>query len=163
MHESVRDWVLRNTREIADTVTVLEVGSANVNGGVRDLFGGPYTGIDIEDAPGVDIVISSHQLTGLFDTDSFELVLCLEMLEHDPNPWETLRQITEVTAPGGTVVLTVRANGFPEHNRPDLWRFMKDGIRNLVDVSGLTLVRLEADPQVSGWFVVARKPEAADG
>ena len=162
MHESVRDWVMRNTRKVADTATVLEVGSANVNGTVRDLFAGKYTGIDHEDADGVDLVASSHDLAELFDPDSFDLVLCLEMLEHDPNPFVTVQQIAGVVKPGGTVILTARANGFPEHNRPDLWRFMKDGMRALVDAAGLTLVRLEDDPQVSGWLVVATKPEAAE-
>ena len=161
MHESVRDWVMRNTRKIADGA-VLEVGSADVNGTVRDLFGGKYTGVDHQEADGVDIVASSHDLTGLFDTGSFDIVLCLEMLEHDPNPWVTVRQIAEVTRPGGTVILTARGLGFPEHNKPDLWRFMKDGMRALVDAAGLTLVKLEDDPQVSGWFVVAVKPDAAE-
>lgn len=158
MHESVRDWVMRNTRQVAD-LAVLEVGSADVNGTVRDLFGGAYTGVDHQDGPGVDLVASSHQLGELFDPDSFDVVLCLETLEHDPNPWSTLQQIAAVTKPGGTIVLTARGNGFPEHNRPDLWRFLRDGMRQLVDAAGLTLVKLEDDPQVSGWFVVATKPE----
>jgi len=164
MHESVRSFVMHNTRKLGDDARILDVGSMDVNGTVRDLFGSRhYTGVDHEEGPGVDLVMSSHELTEMFDAGSFDLVLCLEMLEHDPNPWVTCRQIAAVTAPGGTLVLTTRAPGFPEHNRPDLWRFMRDGIRAMLDGAGLTLVKLEPDPQVAGWFAVATRPEAPDG
>ena len=158
MHESVRAFVMHNIAGIPPGAHILEVGSADVNGGVRDLFDGhSYTGIDHEAADGVDIVASSHDLTDLFERDTFDLVLCLEMLEHDTNPWDTIAEICEVTKPGGKVILTARGNGFPEHNRPDCFRFMRDGFRALIEHGGLTLHVLEPDPQVSGWFAVATR------
>lgn len=151
---------MRHTAGLPAAADVLEVGSANVNGGVRDLFAGhSYIGIDHDTADGVDIIASSHDLTEIFERETFDLVLCLEMLEHDTNPWDTLTEICEVTKPGGTIILTARGNGFPEHNRPDCWRFMRDGFRALIENSGLTLNVLEPDPQVSGWFAVATRPQ----
>jgi len=42
-----------------DNLKVLDVGSFDVNGSYRDLFGIGYTGLDIIDGPKVDIVTSS--------------------------------------------------------------------------------------------------------
>ena len=163
MHESVRDWVMRNTQQVAADARVLEIGSWAVNGTIRELFDTPnYVGLDYREGPGVDLVGSSHDIAELFDPGSFDIVLCLEMLEHDSNPWDTAQQIAAVLAPGGTAIITARGNGFPLHFRPDRWRFMRDGMRDLVDNAGLVLDRLEEDPQVSGWFVVAIKPDAVE-
>ena len=159
MHESVRAWVEYVFESLNVNDRILEVGSANVNGSVREMFNGnPYVGIDLDPGPGVDVVMDAHHLVHMFGPDSFEIVLCLEMLEHDPNPWVTLQQIGQVLAPGGALVLTCRGNGFKEHNNPDLWRFMADGMKLLVEQSGLALAELEPDPQVPGWFVLAMKP-----
>ena len=164
MHDSVRDWVKYNIGHVGPDTRILEVGSADVNGGVAGLFSPrQYTGIDHQPGVGVDIVLSSHNLTGLFDPDSFDLVLCLEMLEHDPNPFLTLQQIAEVLAPDGAAIITARANGFPLHNEPDLWRFMEDGMHALIEQAGLIVGDLQPDIQVDGWFAVAVKPGVIHG
>lgn len=161
MHDSVRAWVEYTIVSLNCNDRILEVGSANINGSVRDMFNGnPYVGIDLDVGPGVDVVMDAHHLAHMFGPDSFELVLCLEMLEHDPNPWVTLQQIGQVLAPGGALILTCRGNYFPEHNNPDYWRFMANGMTLLVEQSGLTLDCLEPDPQQPGWFVLATKPAA---
>lgn len=37
---------------------------------------------------------------------SFDVVLCTEVLEHVPNPIETIKELARVLAPGGTLLLT---------------------------------------------------------
>lgn len=158
MHESVYDFVTRTAAKFELThKSVLEVGSYNVNGSVRDIFSGDYIGIDINEGPGVDTVLSAHQLVQAFDVSSFDVVLCCEMLEHDPHPQKSMREMGKVLKSEGYLIVTTRAPGFPEHNNPDLWRFMKDGMIELVRLSGCQLVEITNDPQVSGWFVVAKK------
>lgn len=163
MHDSTRLFVQRYVRrhQLAGG-NVLEVGSLNVNGTVRGLFaGGSYLGVDIVDGPGVDRVVNAHQLVDeLGPSDpggGFDLVLCLEMLEHDDAPWLTMAQLGACVRPGGHLLVSARGNGFPEHNRPDRWRFMRDGFEQLLRATGLTVGRVTADPAVAGWFGVCTK------
>ena len=106
MHQSVMDFVLENMHRYGwhDVERILEVGSYNVNGTVRhDFAPEEYIGIDIAEGPCVDIVMSSHRLQRRFGWGAFDLVLCLEMLEHDRAPWTTVREMLKVCRPGGWV------------------------------------------------------------
>jgi len=127
MTPAIQEWV-RSKIEcgmIPKGGKILEIGSRDVNGSVRQFFDGQYIGIDAEAGPGVDMVSSAHELhiyAGTFDT-----VLCLEMLEHDPKPWLTRAEMYRVLKPGGTMVISVPTNGFPEHKYPlDCFRYLPD-------------------------------------
>lgn len=41
------------------------------------------------------------------ETSTFDIVLCTEVLEHVPDPVETLRKLIRLTAPGGRMIITV--------------------------------------------------------
>lgn len=156
MHESVLKYVVsqRDTLD-ADTPTpirVLDVGALDVNGTARVLFPDvEYVGVDLQEGPGVDVVADAHQLDQL-NLGTFDVVLCLEMLEHDTRPWLTAAQLAQVVKQGGLVVVTARGNGFPEHDPPDCYRFMKAGFQAVLEAGGLTVEHIQRDPQVPGWF-----------
>lgn len=156
MHDSVRKFVARSIKNLSPT-KVLEVGSYDVNGSVRDLFQCDYTGVDLLEGPGVDLVLDAQMLSTAFEYETFDLVLCLEMLEHDSAPWHTAQELGLVLKPGGTLLVTVRGNGFPLHNEPDCWRFMKDGFKELLKLTECKIKKLTTDPEVSGWFAVCVK------
>ena len=56
---------------------ILEIGSYNVNGKVRDLFLGSvkYIGIDLQEGPDVDIVMDGHDALVTFGANSFDLII----------------------------------------------------------------------------------------
>jgi SAM-dependent methyltransferase len=158
MHPSVYDWVAAKVAEhnltAADT---LEVGSYNVNGSVRDLFTGPYIGVDMRPGPGVDHVATADRLP--FDDDMFEVVVSTEMLEHDPTFWLSIPEMARVLRPGGHLLLTARGNGFPPHEYPsDYWRFEPEAFRLLFALAGLATLEVTADyPANPGVFGLATK------
>lgn len=157
MHQSVMDWVTAQvaTYELAVRNTV-ELGSRNINGGVRGLFTGGFVGVDMVPGPGVDMVARCDDLP-LAD-ESFDVVVSTEMLEHDPFFWLSLAEMTRVLAPGGHLLLTTRGIGFPFHEYPsDYWRFTEQAIGHLFDTNGLTIVEVTADPEQSGVFGLAVK------
>lgn len=156
MHDSVLNFVNRFTKDLREK-SVLEVGSYNVNGSVRELFIGEYVGVDILEGPGVDRVVDAHNLSEAFENEQFDVVLCLEMLEHDSAPWVSCVELGKVLKPGGTLIVTARGNGFPEHNNPDRWRFMKEGMIDLLNLTGCSIKRISSDPEVSGWLAVCVK------
>jgi len=94
---------------------ILEIGSYDVNGSIRDIFndGKEYIGVDLTPGPGVDIVSFGHKLD-LAD-GYFDLSISAECFEHDPNWKETFENMVRLTRPGGVVLFTCASSGRPEH------------------------------------------------
>lgn len=156
MHESVMEYVAGAIERYGlATGRTLELGSADVNGSVRPLFSGEYIGIDHSEAAGVDMVMSAAALT--FDDASFDTVVSTSMLEHDPAFWRTLPEVARVLRPGGHLVLTTVATGFPYHNGPDYWRFEMDTVAILADLAECVVLDARDDPQSHGPQFTARR------
>ncbi len=174
MHDGVMAWVAakRDAFGLRDA-RMLDVGSLNVNGSTRELFSGETVGIDLQAGPDVDIVMAAADLGERFGAESFGVVTCTEMLEHDPTPWLTLAAIAEVLSPGGVVLLSARGvasehcpitdrphafgrHGFPDAN--DWWRYMEGALSMLCGLVGLEVIEEIEDEIAPGWFCAARKP-----
>lgn len=95
-------------------IRILEVGSYDVSGSVRQFFAGcEYIGADLIQGPGVDLVCSGHQIE--FDDCSFDMALSSECFEHNPYWLETFMNMHRMTKPGGLVVFSCASRGRPEH------------------------------------------------
>lgn len=115
-------------REVAQLLRprgpLLEIGSRDVNGSLRDLIDVPpseWTGIDLDAGPGVDVVASGHDFG---EDEAYATVVSSECLEHDPG-WDlTIRNAVRVLRPGGLLLLTCATTGRHEHGTartsPDL-------------------------------------------
>lgn len=160
LHASVMAWAAGKVADLGLGGTVLEVGSLDVNGSLRPLFPrARYVGVDMRQGPGVDNRCLAGALP--FGTGAFDVVVCTEMLEHDPSPWRSLPEMARVLRGGGHMLLSARGIGFPLHDFPsDYWRFTVDGICVLLDVAGLVAVEVvpDPDPGSPGVLAVARKP-----
>lgn len=149
-------------------VRVLEVGSRDVNGTLRSVLGelvDEYVGVDIEDGPGVDVVMNGLDIVSRFGRASFQVVVSTEMIEHC-EPWrEALVAMVETLAPGGLLLITTRSPGFALHGYPsDHWRFTRSDLRAALDpVCDIEVVA--SDPTL-GWAcgvgVIARRRADAD-
>ena len=93
---------------------VLEVGSLDINGSVRDLFSDcDYTGVDLEKGPGVDLACPGHLLE--FPTGHFDTVISAECFEHNPFWRETFANMLRMCRPGGLVLVSCATIGRKEH------------------------------------------------
>lgn len=93
---------------------VLEVGSLNINGTVRDLFKNcNYVGVDLDYGPGVDIAVQGQDLE--FPDDSFDVTISAECFEHNPFWKETFLNMVRMTKPGGLITFTCAGKDRPEH------------------------------------------------
>lgn len=162
MHQSVMTYVAEVVAAHGTTdgfLNVLEVGSYDENGSVRSIFapfGGSYVGIDMREGPGVDRVMTSHDIG--FPDGSFDCVVSTEMLEHDPFPWVSMAEMGRVLRPGGLLILTARGNGFKLHAYPDdYWRFMPSSYPVLLALAGCEVLDVREDPQAPGMFGCGRK------
>lgn len=67
---------------------------------------------------------------------SFDLVLCLQVLEHVPDPPAAVRELRRIVRPGGRVLLTTHGV-YPFHPNPDdLWRWTHQGLERLFLANG---------------------------
>lgn len=93
---------------------VLEVGSLNINGTVRDLFSDcRYTGVDLQLGPGVDVARQGQLVD--FPSGEFDVTISAECMEHNPYWRETLANMFRMTRPDGLVLVSCATTGRKEH------------------------------------------------
>ena len=67
---------------------------------------------------------------------SFDVVLCLQVLEHVPDPAAAVRELRRAVRPGGTVLASTHGV-YPYHPNPeDLWRWTHTGLERLFRENG---------------------------
>lgn len=149
MTPNIQEWVKKNRPEVADYI--LEIGSLNVNGGVRHLFNPKkYTGIDLVLGNGVDYVMSGHDVHEFFGSNNFDTVICLETIEHDEMFWITIQNISKVLQKDGYFILSSPTIDFPLHHEPDYYRFTERAITSLIQMAGCEVLRVESLPDTVG-------------
>ncbi len=148
--EKVHNFVKEQKEKYQIKGKVLDIGSMDINGSVKDLFD-DYVGLDMRQGKNVDIVANAHEIPF---SDAFDCVVCCEMLEHDDNPFLTAKEIRRVLKVGGYLILTASGISFPKHEYPsDYWRFTGDGLRVLFKDLGILEVR-EDENEV---YLIAQK------
>ena len=120
MNNHVRDYVLKHKDKL--TGRVLEVGSQDVNGSVRDIVPNAI-GIDMQAGRNVDIVCRSEDLLEHFEPESFDAVMSFDALEHIEDWRGTIEAMWSVLKPGGWMVMTMASPSKGRHGYPnDYWR-----------------------------------------
>lgn len=56
---------------------------------------------------GLDIVVANIESEGIPFKEQYDLVLCLDVLEHLHDPWATMRVITDSIKPGGYFIASI--------------------------------------------------------
>ena len=122
-------------------LSILDVGSYDVNGTFRPVFAAPtwqYRGLDISAGPNVDIVAPDpYDWSKEVPSNSVDVVISGSAFEHIEFFWLTTQEIGRVLKPGGLFCLIVPSAG-PEHRYPvDCWRFYRDGLVAIAKYAGL--------------------------
>ena len=103
---------------------ILDVGGADVNGSVRDYFpAAEFTGLDIEPAPGVDIVADAAVAGPWAQTQAWDIVIATELFEHAER-WreiiETMAFVLNLDGPQ-LLIATCASTGRPPHGARGEW------------------------------------------
>ena len=134
---------------------VVEVGSRDINGSVRPLVDcGTYTGIDLAAGAGVDVVGDAFDMAHPCD-----LVICCEVLEHEPRPAELVAHMASWLRPGGAMLLTMAGPGRGAHSAHDGGLLQPGEHYGNIDPADLSAwlagAGLEADVEQDGFDVRA--------
>ena len=98
--------------EYFQNVSVIEMGSLNINGTVRDFFDATkYVGIDLDEGPGVDLVCPAQEVG--FQDGSFDVAVSAECFEHNPYWAETFDNMHRLASK--FVIFTCASDGREEH------------------------------------------------
>jgi SAM-dependent methyltransferase len=134
-------------------VKVIEIGSQNVNGTLRDTCPShfEYIGVDFQDAKGVDLVLQDPYLLP-FENESVDVVLSSSCFEHSEMFWLVFLEILRVLKPNGLFYLNAPSTGSFHRYPVDCWRFYPDSGMALVNwakKSGINAALLESYTQKS--------------
>lgn len=109
MHPEAYEFVKYHVGQLS----VLEMGSYDVNGSIRPLF--PffdYTGLDRVPGPGVDVVGDAGTW---YSPKAFDVVVCCEVLEHAENWRAIIENAHRLLRPGGRFIGTAAGPGRAAH------------------------------------------------
>lgn len=137
---------------------VLDIGSLNINGSMRDVLFPNYDhyfGIDMVDGEGVDKVINAHDIVNAFQGERYNTIVCCNTLEHDNKFWLSLEVINRFLNHHGLLMFCVPTIDFPIHNHPnDYWRMTESAVREVI-FEGFEILDLQTIPtkEVEGQAV----------
>lgn len=116
VQEHFNNWL--NTYQ-TDHISVLEIGSLDINGSVRPIFSGKvssYLGIDMQEGPGVDLVADA----AYFEMpDPVDIIVCCEVFEHASEWKKIIKNCYHNLSPRGILIATAAGEGRPPHSAID--------------------------------------------
>jgi len=126
---------------------VLDVGAGEAPW--RDLLdGAEYVGVDVEVAGEFGMRRKAHVTyydgnTLPFADETFDHLLCTEVLEHVPEPRRFLADLNRVLRVGGSLVLTVPWSARLHHTPHDYTRFTRFGLNLMLQAAGFSGIVIE--------------------
>lgn len=141
-----RDWSDQNPQEV------------HLYPWIRSLGPHGYIPIDSSHGKNVSMKCDGKEVVSVFGANKFDMVICLEVLEHEKEWQKLLTAAKQVVAPGGYFILTTRLPGYPRHGFPDdFWRFNAD-ILNAAFLD-FEIIECVEDAEDNGVYIACkRKP-----
>jgi len=145
----VTKWVKRHFERQGRPLRILDIACAT---GMSFRFLSKYgdiRGIDISEETirlcktrGIDRIVRCDAMKLPFRDGSFDTVLCLELLEHVPDPHRCLDEIARTLRPGGALLVTVPFVAALHALPYDYWRYTPAGLTALLARHGLEIESL---------------------
>ena len=93
-----------------------------------------YVGLDTASHLDADLVGPIEAIPA--EDKSFDVVLCIQVLEHVDDPARGVRELHRVTRSGGRVLLSTHGAMVYHPNPSDLWRWTHEGLQRLFAENG---------------------------
>lgn len=111
-----------------------------------------YDGLDL--APRTEDVRFVCSVTDMdpVSSDSYDTVLCSEVLEHVSYPAAAVREFARVLRPGGTLIVTVPFLGRLHEEPNDFQRYTEHGLRLLLTDAGFDIDRIQPTGTIGSFL-----------
>jgi SAM-dependent methyltransferase len=114
-----------------------------------------YIGVDTFAGPYVDRVSAAERLP--FDAESFDLVLCTQVLEHVQEPAAVLSELHRVLRPGGAALISTHGvliyHPSPPGSDRDYWRWTHSGLlKSIREVGEWSELSIQGQGEVVACF-----------
>lgn len=148
MHETSYNEMKQFVNRYLDreqALSVIEIGSLDVNGSYKPLFDAPrwqYTGLDLLSGKNVDIVAGDPYRYPFAD-HSFDVVISGSTLEHVEDMHAFIKEAARIMKKDG-ILCMIAPWTYPEHKYPaDCWRILPDGMRFLLEkIAGVKVLNV---------------------
>jgi len=140
----------------ANELQILDVGSLDVNGSLRQFApsGAIYIGVDLAPGLGVDLVLDDpHKLP--FEDNKFDAIVSTSSFEHDSMFWLTFLEMVRVAKNEAAIYINAPSNATYHRYPRDCWRFYPDAAISLIDWS----VRNGHKLSLAESFIALRKKD----
>ncbi|MEP7197125.1 MAG: class I SAM-dependent methyltransferase [Saprospiraceae bacterium] len=153
---SLRRYVSRVSKMVNENDSILDVGAGECQ--YKYFFShAKYVSTDWcgttdyhQYSAGIDHICPADKLP--FADESFEAVLCTQVLEHVVNPAAVIQEISRILKPEGNLFLTV-PQSWEEHEQPhDYYRFTQFALRYLAEENNFIVVEIK--PQGGRFLVI---------
>ncbi len=147
-----------------DIVTVLDVGSLDINGNLRFAFQSPrydYTGCDIVEGKNVDIVLQHPD--NWQDIGQYDIVVCASVIEHVIDIYKFVKNLSSVCKLGGLIWILAPAVAEYHEYPIDCWRMYPEALKFLVskvanlEVLDVDCVKCFCNEPHTDTIIVAKK------
>jgi SAM-dependent methyltransferase len=102
-----------------------------------------YVGVDLWPRSDKVSFAADIQSLGMIPDRSFDSAICIEVLEHLPEPWRAVETMARILKPGGVVMITVPHLSRLHEVPHDYFRFTEYGLRSLLTKAGMEIVSLQ--------------------
>ncbi len=129
----------------SEKLTILDLGSQDVNGTYKPIFNEPswtYVGADATPGKNVDIVLTDPYCWRELKNAQIDILISGQAFEHIEFFWLTILEVSRVLKPNGLCCIIAPSSG-PEHRYPvDCWRFYPDGLAAIARFGALDVVEV---------------------
>lgn len=112
--------------------------------------GEEYVSMDLSEDRASDITGSVLSIP--LDDDSFDGIICTEVIEHVDDPQSAIRELLRVSKEGGLLYLTAPMSWGLHYEPHDYFRYTKYGLSSMLEAEGFRVVDIR---QIGGVFVMS--------
>lgn len=85
--------------------------------------------LDVTDSTNPDVVADITMLNEHIPDESYDALMCTEVLEHVVDPFAAIRELRRIVKTGGYILFTTPLNSRIHGPVPDCWRFTEFGLK----------------------------------